>query len=182
LALASETSNAKPYAIRGRFSYRKTSGIRRKRGYSGLFAVSGYRRSGFKAKIPQRNKALFKKIALLEYPSARRGDGLGGTKTMQWVHRIGISAAALAFSSVAASAAPTLTRSGLNMRAGPGHGLPHGDHRPRQKHGRCARMRCERLVYGSLGTFRGLHEPSVSRRNTIFFRPFSIACARRAIP
>jgi hypothetical protein len=68
LALASETSNAKPYAIRGRFSYRKTSGIRRKRGYSGLFAVSGYRRSGFKAKIPQRSKALSKKIALFEHP------------------------------------------------------------------------------------------------------------------
>jgi hypothetical protein len=56
--LASETSNAKPYAIRGRFSYRKRSRIRRKRGFSGLFAVSGYRRSGFEAKILQRSKAL----------------------------------------------------------------------------------------------------------------------------
>jgi hypothetical protein len=66
LALASKTSNAKPYAIRGHFSHRKREAIRRKRGFSGLFAVSGYRQSGFKAKIPQRSKALSKKIAMFE--------------------------------------------------------------------------------------------------------------------
>jgi hypothetical protein len=51
LALASKTSNAKPYAIRGHFSHRKRSGIRRKRVFSGLFAVSGYRRRDLSPKF-----------------------------------------------------------------------------------------------------------------------------------
>src|SRR4029077_8832160 len=37
-------------------------------------------------------------------------------------------------------------------------------HRSRRQHGRRARMRCERLVFGSLRTLCRLHEPSLSRR------------------
>jgi hypothetical protein len=116
LALASKTSNPKQYAIRGHFSHRKRGGILRKRGFSGLFAVSGYRRSGFKAKIPQRSKALSKEIAMFAHPNMGRGDGLGGIKIMQSIRRIGISAAALVLSGGIACAAPALTLSDLNMR------------------------------------------------------------------
>jgi hypothetical protein len=50
----------------------------------------------------------------------RRWDGLEGTKIMQWIQRIGISAAALVLSSAAAGAAPALTLGDLSMRAGSG--------------------------------------------------------------
>ncbi len=43
---------------------------------------------------------------------------------MPWIHRIGISAAALVFSSGIARAAPALTLSDLNLRAGTGNGQP----------------------------------------------------------
>jgi hypothetical protein len=124
LALASETSNAKPYAIRRHFSHRKRSTIRRKRGFSGLFAVSRYHQGGFRAKIPQRSKVLAEEIAIFAYPNTRRGGGLGGRKAMRLIHRIGISVSALVASSVAAFAAPALVLSDLNMRAGPGTNSP----------------------------------------------------------
>jgi hypothetical protein len=124
LALASETSNAKPYAIRRHFSHRKRSAIRRKRGFSGLFAVSGYRRGDFRAKIPQRSKVLSEKIAMFAYPNTRRGGGLGGGKAMHLIQRVGISAAALVASNAAAFTAPALVLSDLNMRAGPGTNSP----------------------------------------------------------
>ena len=80
LALASETSNAKPYAIRGHFSHRIESAIRRKRRFSRLFAVSRYRLDGLRVKIPQRSKALSKKIAMFAYPNQCQGERLGGRK------------------------------------------------------------------------------------------------------
>jgi Bacterial SH3 domain len=122
--LASKTSNAKPYAIRRRFSHRKRSAIRRKPAFSGLFAVSRYHQGGFRAKIPQRSKVLFEKIALFAYPNTRRGGVLGGRKAMHLIQRVGISAAALVVSSAAIFAAPALVLSDLNMRAGPGTNSP----------------------------------------------------------
>jgi hypothetical protein len=124
LALASETSNAKPYAIRGHFSHRKSGAIRRKRRFSRLFAVSRYRLDGFRAKIPQRSKALSKKTAMFAYPNKCQGGRLGGRKTMRLVRRIGISAAVLVASRAAAFAGPALTLSDLNLRAGPGTNSP----------------------------------------------------------
>jgi hypothetical protein len=88
LVLASETSNAKPYAIRGRFSHRKSDAIRRKRRFSGLFAVFRYRLDALRAKIPQCSKALSRKIALFDHLNTRQGDRSGGRKIMQLPHRI----------------------------------------------------------------------------------------------
>jgi hypothetical protein len=163
LALASETSNAKPYAIRRHFSHRKRSGIRRKRGFSGLFAVSGYRRSGFEAKIPQRSKALSEKPALFEPPNAspdwKLGDRSGGRKVMRWIHPIGISAAALVQSSAIVVATPTIMLGDLNLRAG--------------DRGRIARSSSPCPATGEVRSVR---------RNVIFSRRFSVKCARRAFP
>jgi Bacterial SH3 domain len=52
------------------------------------------------------------------------GRAVGRQKTMRLSHRIGISAAAFVASSAAAFAAPALTLSDLNMRAGPGTNSP----------------------------------------------------------
>jgi hypothetical protein len=115
LALASKTSNANPYAIRGHFSHRKRDTIRRKRGFSGLFAVSGYRRGGFKAKIPQRNKALFEKIAMFEHPNAGRGDGLEAEKSCNGSIGSGFRRRRCSFRA-RPLAAPTLALTDLNIR------------------------------------------------------------------
>jgi hypothetical protein len=124
LALASETSNAKPYAIRGHSSHRKRSTIRRKPAFSGLFAVSRYRQGGFRAKIPQRSKVLSEKIAMFAYSNTRRGGVLGARKATHLIQRVGISAGALVVLSAAAFAAPALVLSDLIMRAGPGTNSP----------------------------------------------------------
>jgi len=126
LALASDTSNAKPYAIRGHFSHRKRSAIRRKRRFSGLFAVSGYRRGGLRAKIPQRSKALSKKIAVFDHFQSEAGRLLGRQKNHAIASPDGIPAALLVLSSATALAAPALTLSDLNLRAGSGTNSPVG--------------------------------------------------------
>jgi hypothetical protein len=127
LALASVTTNAKPYAIRSHFSHRKRSGIRRKRGFSGLFAVSGYRQAGFEAKIPQRSKALSEKPAPLERPNASLDRKLA-TGRGQKSHAMDPAdrdfRAARAPSSTIVRAAPALTRSNVNMRARSGTDSP----------------------------------------------------------
>jgi hypothetical protein len=111
LALASKTSNAKPYAIRGRFSHRKRDGIRKKPGFSGLFAVSGYRRTGFRVKIPQRNRALFKKLPCFTIP-IRGGETAREAKNHAIARSDGIVATLLVRSSAVVLAAPALALSG----------------------------------------------------------------------
>jgi hypothetical protein len=98
LALASETSNAKPYAIRRHFSHRKRSGIRRKRGFSELFAVSGYHRSGFEAKISQRSKALSRNIAVFDRPDKEGRRRVGRPKIMPPILRKSAAAGMLVLS------------------------------------------------------------------------------------